>query len=105
MSDDDLGVLDTYPDADEVNPEEYMRGFGDGLNKGRRETARVITEAARDPKALRIEALRAAATVVAGVSQSGGTLGTKDSPNLPLSDITVAFAEQFAAWLEKGERK
>lgn len=52
---------------------------------------------------LRIEALRAAATVLAGLCASGQR-PLQDGRPMDAQSAALGLAEQFAAWLETGER-
>lgn len=60
----------------------------------------LVQEAEATKRENRIEALRAASRVVAGIYARGGDL------EVPLQArvVTLDLAEQFARWIEKGER-
>ncbi len=53
----------------------------------------------------RIEALRAASRIVAGIKASGGNpKNIVTRVDMPSAKATIDIAEQFARWLEDGER-
>lgn len=86
---------------DEVNPEEYMRGFTDGREAGLRHNISIVSA---DSGNVRIEALRAAATVMAGIVASSRPFENVGNAGTSANELTLGMAEQFAAWLETGNR-
>lgn len=83
---------------DANNPEEYMRGFEDGRNAGWQEKGQAFFSA---PASIRIEALRAAVQLTSGVVTALGPTGEWEAS--PAS-LVINYAEQFAAWLESGQK-
>lgn len=75
----------------EVNSEEYMRGFEDGRREGWRQKVDVAISA---PKCLRVEALCAAVELAKAVNHD----------RRECVERTLNTADQFARWLETGER-
>ncbi len=57
-----------------------------------------------DSQQIRIEALRAASRVVAGVQAAGNDLTDKDGKPAKAHTSTLFMVEQFARWIERGER-
>ena len=65
----------------------------------------IVTETAPDySRENRIEALRAASRIVAGIYSNEKVIKDNTPGAENVDDVTLAIAEQFAKWLETGER-
>ncbi|MEE9611188.1 MAG: hypothetical protein V3W19_08045 [Desulfatiglandales bacterium] len=95
------GKIFTPVDADKLEDWQKEDPVAEELSQDQRTLKPGLTHP--DTQQFRIEALRAASRIVAGFCAAGGK-PTRSGAEISNEDYSTDLAEQFAHWLETGER-